>query len=59
MSWTAMDIPDRSGREAIVAGANTGRGHETSLELAGASAEVVVAASLGWSLHAAATANRG
>jgi len=44
MAWTTKDIPDQSGRLAIVTGANTGLGYETSLELAGAGAEVVVAA---------------
>jgi NAD(P)-dependent dehydrogenase (short-subunit alcohol dehydrogenase family) len=44
MAWTTKDIPDQSGHLAIVTGANTGLGYETALELAGAGAEVVVAA---------------
>jgi NAD(P)-dependent dehydrogenase (short-subunit alcohol dehydrogenase family) len=44
MSWTTKDIPTQAGRLAIVTGANTGLGYETALELAGAGAEVVVAA---------------
>jgi len=44
MSWTTKNIPSQAGRLAIVTGANTGLGYETALELAGAGAEVVVAA---------------
>jgi len=44
MSWTTKDIPSQAGRLAVVTGANTGLGYETALELAGAGAEVVVAA---------------
>ena len=44
MSWTTKDIPNQAGRLAVVTGANTGLGYETALELAGAGAEVVVAA---------------
>jgi NAD(P)-dependent dehydrogenase (short-subunit alcohol dehydrogenase family) len=43
-SWTIRDIPDLSGRIAVVTGANGGLGFETALALAGAGAEVVVAA---------------
>jgi NAD(P)-dependent dehydrogenase (short-subunit alcohol dehydrogenase family) len=44
MAWTTKDIPEQSGRFAVVTGANTGLGYETALELVGAGAEVVVAA---------------
>ncbi len=42
--WTVRDIPDQSGRIAVVTGANSGLGYETALALAAAGAEVVVAA---------------
>jgi len=41
--WTTADIPDQTGRVAIVTGSNTGLGLETALALAGAGAEVVMA----------------
>jgi len=41
--WTTADIPDQSGRVAVVTGSNTGLGLETALALAGAGAEVVMA----------------
>ncbi len=41
--WTAQDIPDLSGRTAVVTGANSGLGFETSLALARAGAEVILA----------------
>jgi NAD(P)-dependent dehydrogenase (short-subunit alcohol dehydrogenase family) len=41
--WTAADIPDQSGRLAVVTGANSGIGAVTARELARAGAVVVVA----------------
>jgi NAD(P)-dependent dehydrogenase (short-subunit alcohol dehydrogenase family) len=42
--WTAGEIPDQSGRLAIVTGANSGLGLVTALELARHGADVVVTA---------------
>lgn len=44
MSWTAADIPDQTGRTAVVTGANGGLGLETTRALAAAGAHVLMAA---------------
>ena len=44
MSWGVADIPDQSGRAAVVTGANGGLGLATARALAGAGANVVIAA---------------
>jgi NAD(P)-dependent dehydrogenase (short-subunit alcohol dehydrogenase family) len=41
--WTTADIPDQSGRIAVVTGANSGLGYQTSLALAAKGARVVMA----------------
>ncbi|MDB5985411.1 MAG: family NAD(P)-dependent oxidoreductase [Nevskia sp.] len=41
--WTSQDIPNQSGKIAVVTGANSGLGLETSAALAGAGATVVMA----------------
>ena len=44
MSWTTTDIPDLTGKVAVVTGANGGLGFESAKALAGAGAHVVMAA---------------
>jgi NAD(P)-dependent dehydrogenase (short-subunit alcohol dehydrogenase family) len=41
--WTVVDIPDQTGRTAVITGANTGLGFETAAALAGRGARVVLA----------------
>ncbi|MET7247220.1 oxidoreductase [Methylobacterium sp. EM32] len=44
MPWTPALIPPQAGRRAIVTGATSGIGYEAALALAGAGAEIVIAA---------------
>jgi NAD(P)-dependent dehydrogenase (short-subunit alcohol dehydrogenase family) len=44
MAWTARDIPNLSGKTAVVTGANGGLGLETARALAAAGARVIIAA---------------
>lgn len=41
--WTTADIPDQTGRAAVITGANTGLGYETAAALAARGAHVVLA----------------
>src|ERR1700730_16323351 len=41
--WTTADIPDQTGRIAVITGANTGLGYETASALAQRGAHVVLA----------------
>ncbi|MBN9391418.1 MAG: SDR family NAD(P)-dependent oxidoreductase [Chloroflexi bacterium] len=43
LEWTARNIPDQTGKVALVTGGNSGLGFETTLALAGAGATVVIA----------------
>jgi NAD(P)-dependent dehydrogenase (short-subunit alcohol dehydrogenase family) len=42
-NWTTADIPDQTGRTAVITGANTGLGYETATALAAKGAHVVLA----------------
>jgi NAD(P)-dependent dehydrogenase (short-subunit alcohol dehydrogenase family) len=42
--WSIKNMPSQQGKLAVVTGANSGLGYETALALAGAGAEVIVAA---------------
>ncbi|MBX7454737.1 SDR family NAD(P)-dependent oxidoreductase [Mycolicibacterium sp. 3033] len=42
-TWTEADIPDQTGRTAVITGANTGLGFETAKALAAKGATVIVA----------------
>jgi NAD(P)-dependent dehydrogenase (short-subunit alcohol dehydrogenase family) len=44
MTWSTADIPDLTGRRALVTGATSGIGYETALELLRHGADVVIAA---------------
>lgn len=41
--WTTADIPDQSGRTAVITGANTGLGYETASALTAKGADVILA----------------
>jgi NAD(P)-dependent dehydrogenase (short-subunit alcohol dehydrogenase family) len=52
--WTATDVPDQSGRVAVITGANTGLGYYTAAVLADRGAHVVLAVRNMGKGHAAA-----
>jgi NAD(P)-dependent dehydrogenase (short-subunit alcohol dehydrogenase family) len=41
--WTTADIPDQTGRTAVITGANSGLGYETARALARKNAHVILA----------------
>ena len=41
--WTTQNIPDQTGRIAIITGANSGLGYETALALTQKNATVIMA----------------
>jgi NAD(P)-dependent dehydrogenase (short-subunit alcohol dehydrogenase family) len=42
-NWTTANIPDQTGRTAVITGANTGLGYETAAALAAKGAHAVLA----------------
>lgn len=57
-SWTTKDIPDHSGKLAIITGATGGLGLETALGLAGVGAEVLSESICIWVGRAATPCSR-
>ena len=41
--WTTADIPDQTGRVAVITGSNTGLGYETAAALAASRGEAAIA----------------